>query len=102
MNKEIIEKALIYYGERHQIDKVIEESAELIQAISKIREYQEVTEGDYTEGLKNSLITELADVYITLEYIKNVYEITEEELDKEIQFKINRLKERLENENLSK
>lgn len=101
MNKEIIEKALIYYGERHQIDKVIEESAELIQAISKIREYQEVTEGDYTEGLKNSLITELADVYITLEYIKNVYEITEEELDKEIEFKLNRLKERLNNEELS-
>lgn len=101
MNKEIIEKALIYYGERHQIDKVIEESAELIQAISKIREYQEVTEGDYTEGLKNSLITELADVYITLEYIKNVYEITEEELDKEIEFKLNRLKERLNNEKLS-
>lgn len=102
MNYKIIGKALEYYGERHQIDKVIEESAELIQAISKIREHQEISCGDYTAELRENLITELADVYITLEYVKIVYAVNEKELSKEIQFKINRLKERLENENLSK
>lgn len=100
MEKKIIEKALGYYGERHQIDKVIEESAELIQAISKMREYQEVSCGDYTNELRSNLITELADVYITLEYVKIAYEIDENELNNEIKFKINRLKERLEDERL--
>lgn len=95
MDKEIIEKALIHFGERHQIDKVIEESAELIQAISKMREYQEISCGDYTDELRNNIITELADVYVTLEYVKSTYQINEEELNKEIEFKLNRLQERM-------
>lgn len=95
MNKEIIKNALEYYGQRHQIDKVIEESAELIQAISKMREYQEVSCGDYTDELRNNVITELADVYVTLEYVKITYQINEEELNNEIEFKINRLQERM-------
>lgn len=96
MVKEIIEKALIHFGERHQINKVIEESAELIQAISKMREYQEISCGDYTDELRNNIITELADVYVTLEYVKTLYNINEEELNNEIEFKINRLQERME------
>ena len=97
MNKEILQKAIDAYGEFGQVDKFIEESAELIQALLKTRKYQEENDGDYTEGLYNSVLTEVADVYITLEYIKRIYKISKTELNSEIEFKLNRLKERLGN-----
>ena len=98
MNKEILQKAIDTYGEFGQVDKFIEESAELIQALLKTRKYQEENDGDYTEGLYNSVLTEVADVYITLEYIKRIYKIPKTELNSEIEFKLKRLKERLEND----
>ena len=97
MNKDILQKAIDTYGEFGQVDKFIEESAELIQALLKTRKYQEENDGDYTEGLYNSVLTEVADVYITLEYIKRIYKISKTELNSEIEFKLNRLKERLGN-----
>lgn len=96
MNKEILQKAIDTYGEMQQIDKFIEEGAELTQALIKTRMYQEQNKGDYTKGLYNSILTEVADVYITLEYIKRIYKISKTELNSEIEFKLNRLKERLE------
>lgn len=98
MNKDILQKAIDTYGELGQVDKFIEESAELIQALLKTRKYQEENDGDYTEGLYNSVLTEVADVYITLEYIKRIYKIPKAELNSEIEFKLKRLKERLGHE----
>lgn len=103
MDKTILQKALDKYGENKQIDKVIEESVELVQAVLKARDYQETHDGDYTPSLYHAIVTELADVYVTAEYVKMVYNISERELQEEIDFKVNRLKERMEvaNENLS-
>lgn len=103
MDKTILQKALDKYGEHKQIDKVIEESVELVQAVLKARDYQETHDGDYTPSLYHAIVTELADVYVTAEYVKMVYNISERELQEEIDFKVNRLKERMEvaNENLS-
>lgn len=103
MDKTILQKALDKYGEHKQIDKVIEESVELVQAVLKARDYQETHDGDYTPSLYHAIVTELADVYVTTEYVKMVYNISERELQEEIDFKVNRLKERMEvaNENLS-
>ena len=104
MDKTILQKALDTFGEHKQIDKVIEESVELVQAVLKARDYQESHDGDYTPSLYHAIVTELADVYVTAEYVKMVYNISERELQEEIDFKVNRLKERMEvaNENLSK
>jgi NTP pyrophosphatase (non-canonical NTP hydrolase) len=96
MDKTILQKALDKYGEHKQIDKVIEESVELVQAILKARQYQDANDGDYTPSLYHAIVTELADVYVTLEYVKMVYNISERELQEEIDFKVNRLKERME------
>jgi NTP pyrophosphatase (non-canonical NTP hydrolase) len=96
MDKTILQKALDKYGEHKQIDKVIEESVELVQAVLKARQYQETHDGDYTPGLYHAIKTELADVYVTAEYVKMVYNISERELQEEIDFKVNRLKERME------
>ena len=103
MDKTILQKALDKFGEHKQIDKVIEESVELVQAVLKARDYQESHDGDYTPSLYHAIVTELADVYVTAEYVKMVYNISERELQEEIDFKVNRLKERMEvaNENLS-
>ena len=103
MDKTVLQKALDKYGEHKQIDKVIEESVELVQAVLKARDYQETHDGDYTPSLYHAIVTELADVYVTAEYVKMVYNISERELQEEIDFKVNRLKERMEvaNENLS-
>lgn len=96
MDKTILQKALDKYGEHKQIDKVIEESVELVQAVLKARDYQETHDGDYTPSLYHAIVTELADVYVTAEYVKMVYNISERELQEEIDFKVNRLKERME------
>lgn len=96
MDKTILQKALDKYGEHKQIDKVIEESVELVQAVLKARDYQETHNGDYTPSLYHAIVTELADVYVTAEYVKMVYNISERELREEIDFKVNRLKERME------
>ena len=103
MDKTILQKALDTFGVHRQIDKVIEESVELVQAVLKAREYQETHDGDYTPSLYHAIKTELADVYVTAEYVKMLYNISERELQEEIDFKVNRLKERMEvaNENLS-
>lgn len=96
MDKTILQKALDKYGEHKQIDKVIEESVELVQAVLKARDYQETHDGDYTPSLYHAIVTELADVCVTAEYVKMVYNISERELQEEIDFKVNRLKERME------
>lgn len=103
MDKTILQKAIDTFGVHRQIDKVIEESVELVQAVLKAREYQETHDGDYTPSLYHAIKTELADVYVTAEYVKMLYNISERELQEEIDFKVNRLKERMEvaNENLS-
>ena len=92
MNKEILQEAIDTFGEKHQIDKYIEESAELTQAVLKIRDYQEQNEGDYTPELLKNVLTEVADVYVTLEYIKKIYNIEKKELEDEIDYKVKRLK----------
>ena len=98
MDKTILQEALNTFGEHKQIDKVIEESVELVQAVLKARDYQESHDGDYTPSLYHAIKTELADVCVTLEYVKMIYEISEEELEAEIDFKVNRLKERIDKE----
>lgn len=98
MDKTILQEALDTFGVHRQIDKVIEESVELVQAVLKAREYQETHDGDYTPSLYHAIKTELADVYVTAEYVKMLYNISEEELQQEMDFKVNRLKERIDKE----
>ena len=98
MDKTILQEALDTFGVHRQIDKVIEESVELVQAVLKAREYQETHDGDYTPSLYHAIKTELADVYVTAEYVKMLYNISEEELQQEMNFKVNRLKERIDRE----
>lgn len=84
-----------HYGYEAQSLQLVEECAELIQAVSKYRRVAAKGEDEKLIALGN-LIEEIADVEIMLEQIKYLLKIPEEDLLAYKQFKINRTKERIE------
>lgn len=88
-----------YYGYEAQSNQLVEECAELIQAVSKYRRAvvglgQPVTEEKKAVALEN-YIEEIADVEIMLEQIKYLLQIPEDELEAVKLFKVNRTRERI-------
>ena len=72
VNKEIVSKSLKTYGNGIQLVVCMEELSELTQAISKeIRGKED----------RNNLVEEMADVIICLEILKQVFEITDEDIN---------------------
>ena len=67
----IMEKALDFYGSRHQEDVAIEEMAELTQAILKMR--RRFLDGVAIEQAVAAIREELADVNIMLSQLELVY-----------------------------
>lgn len=84
MNKELHE-----YLPRTLEVTVIEELAELQQAISKIVRYG-VTRDNY-----NNLVEEIADVTLMIGILMQKYDVSEKEVEKNRKFKIKRLAERI-------
>ena len=68
----------------------MEELAELIQAISKVKRYGFV--GEY----KDNLIEEIADVSIVIREIMMIFRISDGDINEVIDSKIQRIKKRLE------
>lgn len=66
----------------------MEELAELIQAISKVKRY------GLTEKLKENLEEEVADVILMTSLIMNKYNLSSENIDKIMVHKTNRLRKR--------
>lgn len=92
-----------YYGYEAQSNQLVEECAELIQAVSKYRRAvaglgQPVAEEKKAVALEN-LIEEIADVEIMLEQVKYLLQIPEDELDAVKLFKVNRTRERIQSSN---
>ena len=87
--KEIVEKTIKHYGKETQSIVVMEECSELIQAISK--ELRGKSD-------KKHLAEEMADVYICLELLKQMYEITDSDVQEWIDFKQKRAVKRIESE----
>ncbi len=107
MEKNILRKAIDTYGEQAQEDMFIEESAELIKAILKYRRLEARTLKNLNEDysaeimvLLGNIAEEIADCLITIEQLKMIFNC-EDEVKEQVEFKINRLKERLNNEKLS-
>lgn len=89
-----------YFGYEAQSNQLIEECAELIQAVNKYRRAaaglgEPVAEDKKALALDN-LIEEIADVEIMLEQIKHLLKIPDEDLLAYKQFKVNRTRERIE------
>ncbi len=88
-----------YYGYEAQSNQLVEECAELIQAVSKYRRAvtglgQPTAEDKKAVALEN-LIEEIADVEIMLEQVKYLLQIPEDELEVVKLYKVNRTRERI-------
>lgn len=83
-----------YFGYTAQSNQLIEECAELIQAVSKYRRAEVKTEDEKMIALAN-LVEELADVEIMIEQIKYLLQVPDEDILALKQYKVNRTKERI-------
>ena len=77
--KEKILKALNLFGPREELIKVCEELGELQAEVFKAVKGKENRE---------KILEELADVYFVLGYIKEIYHISDEELDEKMKAKV--------------
>lgn len=85
--EKIMKKALDHYGVDAQIDKCIEECAELINALCKYKQKR---------CQEHDVITEIADVTIMMWQMADVFGY--EKTTDEYLFKLNRLKDRIKKE----
>ena len=91
MNRtEILQKAVDTYGRRMQEDICIEEMSELTKALIKCCRVKQ--EHEESETAEENVLEEIADVQIMLDQMRIIYGDTSEQEE----FKVNRLKERLE------
>lgn len=86
---EILRKNIKRHGHTTEMFIAAEEAAELIQAISKVRRYGYI--GEYVDNL----IEEIADVSIILQELKMMFDTTDADVEKKIDFKIQRINDRL-------
>jgi NTP pyrophosphatase (non-canonical NTP hydrolase) len=92
---DILEKAIKHYGAKNQMGVACEESAELIQAISKCLRYKDDIE------TRNNLVEEIADVLIMIDQLKIIMNIKDYEIECYRKYKLERLDRRIENEKKS-
>ena len=92
---DILEKAIRHYGAKNQMGVACEESAELIQAISKCLRYKDDIEA------RNNLVEEIADVLIMIDQLKIIVNIKDYEIECYRRYKLDRLERRIENEKKS-
>ena len=81
------------YGKNAQVDMAIEEMSELTKALCKERRY-ELVKGTHAEAHAN-VIEEIADVLIMCRQLLIIFD-RDEEIQAEINYKIQRLKQRLD------
>ena len=92
--KQVLYECIKRYGENSQMCNAMEECAELIQAINKMRRYGI---GENKEYLLN-LTEEITDVLLFIEQIKTIYSIKDSDIEKVIDYKIRRQIKRFESE----
>ena len=100
LNKEYMRKLAIirlHYGFDTEIKKAIEEAEEYVEELKKAADNNELIAcgaGECKAGL--GLISEIADVYVTIEHIKRLFKISDKQIKDEIKHKINRQIKRME------
>lgn len=95
MNHDINKKAVQRYGMPIQSTIAMEECAELIQAISKMKRDASYQNYDH-------LVEEMADVYIILDQLQYMFNVKQDDLENMIGFKQNRTFVRMVDEPIMK
>lgn len=98
VDADICKKAIEEFGASYMLNVAMEEPAELIQAISKMR--RQPTTPDITYA-RTHLIEEMADCYIVLEELAQMYEVDRNEVNNIISFKQARTLKRIKTYKLS-
>ena len=108
MNKDFLSEVIVKYGMDKQLDMCIEEMSELTKAICKFKRGVSKVAAEKNDDIKvirmselkkeiSNIEEEVADCEIMFEQIKIMFNC-EDEVNEQIEFKLNRLKERLKNE----
>lgn len=90
---EVLKAAISTYGKDAQVDMAIEEMSELIKALLKYRRSKNTTGIEHGK-LRSNIIEEAADVLIMVVQILMMYD-KDGECQAEVDYKVNRLYERL-------
>lgn len=77
-NKRNLETILKHFGPEVEVDKLIEELVELTHAVISFKKSQSIFSYDLR---KTEVVGEIADVEITLAHFKNIYDISDEEVE---------------------
>lgn len=91
---EVLKAAISTYGKEAQIDMAIEEMSELTKALLKQRRSKGKTTDIEQGKLRSNIIEEAADVLIVVAQILIIYD-RDNECQAEVDYKVNRLYERL-------
>ena len=89
IDSNVVKKSIEHYGADLQTVVCMEECAELIQAISKMKRGKDT---------RDNLIEEMADVMICMEILKQVYGISDNEIQNYVCQKQNRSIERMKSD----
>ena len=89
IDSNVVKKSIEYYGADLQTVVCMEECSELIQAISKMKRGKDN---------RDNLIEEMADVMICIEILKQVYGISDNEIQNYVCQKQNRSIERMKSD----
>lgn len=90
-NKKVAE----HYGYEAQSNQLIEECAELIQAVNKYRRATKRIHSKEVDIALDNLVEEITDVEIMLEQIKHLLQIPEGDIDAIKRYKVKRIMERI-------
>lgn len=90
INYEVLNRAIEIYGYDNQVRMLFEEIAELQNAVCKY------LRGRCDKKTKNNVIEEIADVFIIIEQFKIMFDLADDSIQEAINFKMNRLSERVE------
>lgn len=82
---------LEHYGEEHQIIKACEELAELQVELF----HNDSSDCAKASSVYDNLVYEIADVYIMLEQIVKIYEISNKDIEKAMTLKLRRTEDRI-------
>lgn len=98
MNIKVPEQRAViaYYGESTQSIIHMEECAELIQAVSKVR--RNYRKGHDSKVEIANLVEEMADVLICMEQMQEMYGITDSDIQEDVDAKCKRQEERILND----
>ena len=91
LDTDVLKGAILTYGKEEQMMMMVEEAAELIQAINKVRRAK--NDAEEIEAMEH-LAEEVADCFIVLMQMKLM--VCKKRVDEILNYKMNRLKENLD------